>query len=336
MKEKMHREVFKSERLIFGDTYADIFGKKAENELVDNGTKVFLEIARRLPDSFDDMEEKDVVEMFRKAHLFLGLKTGFASTERGFYFTAKTREELEDLKRERDKKILLELCPTFPMEHLDTFYSLYTYYKMKMRRRKSLREYFGESETPEKKAEREEHNRVMEEKHAEEIRAEKARLPNGLEILAFFSQPKELRDILTHFPIQLDYLCDFVNSDFEDAAKYADVTEKDVYFAYERYDAYRKKFEDFTTSENGAPCGKIVYLRAEKDEGVNLLEGGKSVFVLHEVKEGESLSEEEEEELFKSHIEKAFSEGYSFVHCYLITEPISSLPLTISENYDTI
>ena len=116
-----------------------------------------------------------------------------------------------------------------------------------------------------------------------------------------------------------------------DAAKKAGVTKDDVFFAYERYNAYRLEFEDFTTSENGAPCGKIIYLRAEKDEEADLLESGSCVFLLHEIKADERLSEADEEEIFKPHIEKAFSEGYSFAHCYLITEPISSLPLTITE-----
>ena len=332
----MHREVFKREIFVFADTLGDIVGKRAEKAMMDSGKMAFLEIARRLPASFDDMAENDVIEMFRKASLFLGLKSGFERTKRKFYFSAKTREELENLKREHDTKILLELCPTFPMEHLDTFYSLYADYGKKMRRRRAqaLREYLDlppETEE-EEKAKREEHKKRMAEKHAEEIRAEKARLPNGLEILSFFSQPKKIRDVLINFPIQLDRLSDIDESDFERAEKAAGVEKSGVLFAFERYDAYRGEFEDFTTSENGKPCGRIVYLRAEKDEGAenDILQGGRSVFLFHEQKKDENISEADEESIFRASIEKAFSEGYSTAHCYIITEPMSSLPITIS------
>ena len=327
----MVREVFYSEIVVISDTFGDIFGAKAESAMKKSALNALLEIVRRLPSSFDDLEEGEIIEMFRKTHLFLGLEKGFARAERKFYFTAKTRTELEEMKmkRERDVKILLELCPDFPMEHLDAFYSLYTAYGKKMLRRRPLREYLGE--TSEEMAKREEWKKKREAKRAERIKAEKARKPNGLELLAFFSQPKEIRDVLYHFPIQLDRLSDIDESDFMDAAKKAGVTKDDVFFAYERYNAYRLEFEDFTTSENGAPCGKIIYLRAEKDEEADLLESGSCVFLLHEIKADERLSEADEEEIFKPHIEKAFSEGYSFAHCYLITEPISSLPLTITE-----
>ena len=155
--------------------------------------------------------------------------------------------------------------------------------------------------------------------------------------LAFFSQPKKIRDVLINFPIQLDN-SELSRSDYEKAAENAGVSEEEASFCFRRFDTFRSEFRDFTTSENGKPCGRIVYLRAEKDEGAenDLLQGGRSVFLFHEQKKDEIISEADEESIFKPHIEKAFSEGYSTAHCYIITEPMSALPLTITENYDTI
>ncbi len=336
----MHREVFKREILVFADTLGDIVGKRAEKAMMASGKMAFLEIARRLPASFDDMAENDAIEMFRKASLFLGLKSGFERTKREFYLSAKTREELEKIKREHDIKILLELCPDFPTEHFDEFCRLYSEYCAKIRRRRRpLRDYFELSpETSEEKAEREaEHKKQEEElkkykeKRAEKIREKTRETPDGLSILAFFCQDENIRSVLAHFPIQLDN-SELSRSDYEKASENAGVSGEEALFCFRRFDTFRSEFRDFTTSENGKPCGRIVYLRAEKDEGAanDLLQGGRSVFLFHEQKKDENISEADEESIFRASIEKAFSKGYSLAHCYIITEPMSSLPITIS------
>lgn len=335
----MHREVFKTERWVFVDTYSDIFGKDGERKMEDEGKEAVAFIASRLPSHFEDLEENAVIELFRRARLFLGLQ-GFGRSRRNLIIAAQTKDELEKMQREKDSTLLLQICPNFPMEHFDAFKKLLSEYKAKwreIRRRVSLRDYIeGEEtvETPEEIAKHEERRKQAAARHAEKmkarLKADRERQPSGLEILAFFSQNKCIRDVLYHFPIQ----CNRISAiDFEEEAKKTNVSIGKVKFCFERFNAYKSEFHKFTTSENGEPCGRIVYLRAEKDgdSAKDLLKSGDSVFLFHEQKKDEIISEADEEAIFSSAIEKSFAGGYSIAHCYIITEPMSSLPITITD-----
>ena len=102
----------------FGVTLSEIVGKKAEMEMMEEGRKSLEVIAKRLPDTFDDFTEDELIEMFRQASLFM-ISNGLS------------RSEYANLKNEKDTSFILKLCPDFPVEQIDAFCKLYDEYSKK-------------------------------------------------------------------------------------------------------------------------------------------------------------------------------------------------------------
>ena len=315
----MHREKFES--IAIGDTYADIFGKKEETRMERAGKDALSAIAARLPDGFGDMSEAEDIELFRRAWLFLSL-SGFDRAH-ALYFSAETAEDFAARLREHNMAVVLRFCPSFPAVHFDRFCELLSQgFQLWMKRRGSLRECVDEpEETAEEKQAQQEARAARQQAQLKRIAVARAALPDGLDLLAFFSQPAPVQAVLSKLPVQQH---DPLGADdYERAAQEAGVTVAQAEFYHNRFHAYRSQLEDFTTCMNGKGGGRIVYIRedcAGNDGAESLLQSGRGLFVLAEQSDGKS-EEAEQEALVQQYAALAQAEGFSCVHCYFITAP---------------
>ena len=97
----------------FGVSLVDVAGKECYEQMMDEGRRALAEIAKRLPDHFQDLTEDNLIELFRQARLFM----------------ISNKKDYDDIQK---------LCPDFPLEHIDVFQKLNVEYRSKWMKKRRL------------------------------------------------------------------------------------------------------------------------------------------------------------------------------------------------------
>lgn len=316
----MHTESF--ETFVFVDTYGDLFGASAAKKMEQEGADALLSLAALLSDGRNTLEDAFVSEVCRRASLLLGLH-GLNDTGH-LYLLNDNLASFTKARFLHKKAVVQSVCPSFPGEKLESLFTLLSAYSARRRsfRRNLLRDYI---ESPAETAvEKRIRQKVRARRREAEIQRQRARKPDALTMLAFFSQPLQAQAALSALPVQQRYPASFSAAEYEEAAQKAGCTQEEAYFYHNRFLAYRDAFDRFVQNSSRAAGGVIYYAREGELEA--LLKSGSALFVLIECAEKASCKPGAKfpkayEARVLQYAEKARREGFSCVHCYFIKAP---------------